>query len=114
MTRAVGTQEKLITSSHRAANQLANLTESFLRGGSAADLFAQATVGLEKVLHLPLGALAGLAVGAGAAVELAKIGEEAKKLRHELDLLASGGFGATPEFQTLSALEKQLEEMEKK
>ncbi len=106
-------QEHLLASSHRVAGQIGQFSKNLIAGGNAADIFSAGLEGVEKSLHLSLGTLAGLSIGAVLVEGIFKAKEEAQKLHEEIERLTSTG-GGSAQFETLSALNAQLDEAKKK
>jgi hypothetical protein len=107
---ASGGHERLITSSHRAARQIGVFARELSSGASSADIFASAIEGVERVLRLPLGALAGL-VGAGFVIkEIAQVREEYQKLKDELEVSLHPALPA--EFAALDTLTERIKKLQ--
>jgi len=104
---ATEAHERLLGSSKRVAHQITNVAQAFTSGASAADIATTGIIALEKALRLPLGALAGLGLGALAVGEIHKSVLEAKKLHEELSGLSTDNTPAAS--RTTSDIEHQLE-----
>lgn len=100
--------EHLLGSSHRVARQIGTTAQKMLSGGSAADVFSTALEGLERSLHLPLGALAGLGVLAVGIEKFHEYAEEAKKVREEVEKALQPNQATA--FSGTSEIKKRLEE----
>ncbi len=105
--------EKMLVSSHRVAHQISTVAGELIRGGGAADVFAAGLEGVERSLHLPLGALAGLGIAAIFAEQMGKAREEVQKLADELHNLSTDA-SESPRFKSLEDMNRGLEEMKKK
>jgi hypothetical protein len=104
---------RLFTSSHRVARQVGMLATQFSSGADASQLFGAGLMGLERAMRLPLGALAGLAVGAVFFEQLAKAHAESTKLHNELNaLIATASTGAS--FKTFDQMQSQIEKIRAK
>jgi hypothetical protein len=75
---------QLFTSSHRVARQIQSLTQDLARGGDSLSLFGAGLEAVERSLRLPLGALAGLAVGAVIVKQLNDVREADEKMKQAL------------------------------
>src|SRR4051794_34409227 len=62
--KSAAAHENLLASNHRVARQIQNFSRDLASGADATQLFSAGLEGLERSLKLPLGALAGLGVGA--------------------------------------------------
>jgi hypothetical protein len=113
LEHASGHGEHLLASSHRVARQIDNVAKSALSGGNAADVLASSMEGLAHSLHLPLGALAGLGIGAMVTEKIAEAYNEAKKLHLEI-LAVTAGDTTAGKFKSLSELNAQLDELRNK
>jgi hypothetical protein len=111
--RASSAHDSLLTSNHRVARQIQNFSRDLAGGASATDLLSAGLEGLERALKLPLGALAGLGVGAIAISEIHKALAAAEKLHGEIDAILSAPHGDA-RLQSLSSLTSELEELRKK
>jgi hypothetical protein len=110
--RSGAAHENLLASNHRVARQFQNFSKDLLSGASAADVFSSGLEGIERALRLPLGALAGIGIGAVAVQQLGKVIAEYKKLNEEVDKLNQSK--PAPAFQTLENLAKTADEADKK
>ena len=104
--------EHLLGSTHRVARQIGSFSQTLLSGQDAAGVFIAGMEGVERALHLPLGALASLAIGAILAEEIHKVGVEAEKVATDIARITNeAGQGA--DFSSLDALKQRLEEIHK-
>ncbi len=101
--------DKLLGSSHRVARQLSSVTSSLLSGASAADVVSASMEGLERSLHLPLGALAGLAVGATIFEKMHSASEKIQELNSGIAEALHPTAG--PDFSSLDELKKKIEDI---
>jgi hypothetical protein len=76
--------EKIFTSSHRAAGQIRILTQELARGAQAGDIFAAGLEAAERVLRVPLGSLAALAVAGIIVKQLHDVADADEKLKRQL------------------------------
>jgi len=106
MERGAAGGERLLSSSHRVANQMSHVSKTMLSGASSADVFSASLEGLERSLHIPLGALAGLGIGAVIVEKLHEAYVEAKKLDDELFELTKPH--ASYQFESTSDIEERL------
>lgn len=111
--RAAHASDGLLVSNHRVARQISNFSQELIRGGSAADVFAAGLEGVERSFRLPIGSLAGLAIGAILFTEIHKTNAEAEKLHEEIEKIVHSGTG-NPRYQALESLNKQLDDAKQK
>ncbi|HEX4638994.1 MAG TPA: hypothetical protein VH170_05865 [Chthoniobacterales bacterium] len=90
--RVTASGDRLLMSSHRVARGMSQFARDAVTGADGATLMASGLEHLERALRLPLGALAGLAIGGVLIGQAAKTRDEYKKLAKEInELLASPG-----------------------
>jgi hypothetical protein len=108
--------ERLLASSHRVAAQMKDTAAQLLSGASGANVFASALEGLEHSLHLPLGALAGLGIGALVIEQMEEAAKKADELHAHIQAAindpGSADFSSVGELQQhLSDLRKQADDL---
>lgn len=99
--------EHLLASTHKVASQLTNVAKSLVSGGGAADVFAAGLEAVEKSLHLSLGELAGLGIGAVLVEQIGEAISKARELNEEFENLTAYG-GGPSEFQTDTGLDDRI------
>jgi hypothetical protein len=101
--------EHLLASTHRVAGQMGKVSGALLSGGNAADVFSASLEGVEHSLHLPLGALAGMSIGAVLAEKIGEAVLKAKELNAEVYKLTRDQ--GPSEFRTTGAIEAEVKEL---
>ena len=106
----IGTNDELLLSSHRAGRGIGMLAQQMAQGADASQLMGTGLMSLERSLHVPLGSLAGLAIGAVFFEQVHKAYSEATKLHQEIqDLLADAQTsGEWTSFQQLDSILDKL------